>query len=119
VSILFLQIAASSSRKAVSFSATHISARSLQGQTHRELVNRPVHFQKRGQLFIRVHNEPLSVAAVRVSNPDCSPLSESMAETLPQLQPALLRLSATISQYRFTLAGHNVLSADSLESICE
>jgi hypothetical protein len=33
-----LQIAASSSRKAVSFSATHISARSLQGQTHRPLL---------------------------------------------------------------------------------
>jgi len=52
-----------------------------------------------------MHNETLSVAAVRVSNPDCSPLSESMAETEPQLQLALLRLSATISQYRFTLAG--------------
>jgi hypothetical protein len=81
VSILFLQIAACSSRKAVSFSATHISARSLQDQTHRELVNRPFHFTKRGQLFIRVRNKTLSVAAIRVSNPDCSPLSESMAET--------------------------------------
>jgi hypothetical protein len=75
VSILFLQIAACSSRKAVSFSATHISARSLQGQTHRELVNRPFHFTKRGQFFIRVHNEPLSVVAMRVNNPDRSPAS--------------------------------------------
>jgi len=32
------------------------------------------HFHKRSQLFIRVHNETLSVAAMRVSNPDCSPV---------------------------------------------
>jgi len=51
------------------FSHVH-SARSLQGKTHRELANRPFHFTKRGQLLIREHNEPLSVVAVRVSNPD-------------------------------------------------
>jgi hypothetical protein len=28
---------------------------------------------KRRQLFIRTHNETLSIIAVRVSNPDCSP----------------------------------------------
>jgi len=32
--------------------------------------NRRFEFQKRSQLFIRVHNEPFSVAAVRVSNED-------------------------------------------------
>jgi hypothetical protein len=31
-------------------------------------------FQKRSQLFIRSHDEPLSVIAVRVGNPDRSPL---------------------------------------------
>jgi hypothetical protein len=31
-------------------------------------------FHKRGQLFIRTHNEPLPIAAMRVSNPDCSPV---------------------------------------------
>jgi hypothetical protein len=31
-------------------------------------------FQKRSQYFIRVHNETFSVAAMRVSNPDRSPL---------------------------------------------
>jgi len=31
-------------------------------------------FQKRCQLFIRVHNEALSIIAVRVSNPDRSPV---------------------------------------------
>ena len=31
-------------------------------------------FQKRRQLFIRSQNETLSVAAMCVSNPDCSPL---------------------------------------------
>jgi hypothetical protein len=28
-------------------------------------------FQKRSQLFIRTHNETLSVVAMSVSNPDC------------------------------------------------
>jgi hypothetical protein len=37
-------------------------------------------FDKRSQLFIRAHNEPISVIAVRISNPDCSPF-ESRAET--------------------------------------
>jgi len=32
-------------------------------------------FKKLSQLFIRVHNEPLPIAAMRVSNPDCSPLT--------------------------------------------
>jgi hypothetical protein len=31
-------------------------------------------FQKRSQLFICSHNETLSVVAMRVSNPDCSPV---------------------------------------------
>jgi hypothetical protein len=30
--------------------------------------------QQRGQFLIRTHNEPLSVAAMCISNPDCSPL---------------------------------------------
>jgi hypothetical protein len=32
-------------------------------------LNRRFQFEKRGQLFIRSHNEPLAVAAMRVSNP--------------------------------------------------
>jgi hypothetical protein len=43
-------------------------------QTHRELVNRQFHFQKCGQLFIRTHNVTLSIAPVRINNPDCSPV---------------------------------------------
>jgi len=35
-------------------------------------TNRRFQFKKRRQLFIRVHNETLSVA-VSVHNPDCSP----------------------------------------------
>jgi hypothetical protein len=31
-------------------------------------------FQKRRQLFIRVHNEALMAATICVSNPDCSPV---------------------------------------------
>ena len=52
-------------------------------------ANHGFEFQKRSQLFIRVHNETLSVVAMRVNNPDRSP-SESIAETQPQHQPALL-----------------------------
>jgi hypothetical protein len=33
-------------------------------------ANRRFEFDKRSQLFIRVHNETLSVAAMRVSNED-------------------------------------------------
>jgi hypothetical protein len=55
-------------------------------------------FHKRSQLFIRVCNETFSVIAMRVCNKTVRQL-ESIAETQPQLQPALLRLSAMISQY--------------------
>jgi hypothetical protein len=41
---------------------------------HRELVNRPFQFQKRGQDVIRAHNETSSVVAMRVNDPDRSPV---------------------------------------------
>jgi hypothetical protein len=41
---------------------------------HATGASRHFKFQKRSQLFICVHNETLSVAAVRVSNPDRSPV---------------------------------------------
>jgi hypothetical protein len=41
-------------------------------------TNRPLQFHKRSQLIIRAHNETLSVVAVRVSNPDRSPLGISL-----------------------------------------
>jgi hypothetical protein len=34
----------------------------------------PIQVQQTSQPFIRAHNEPLSVAAMRVNNPDCSPV---------------------------------------------
>jgi len=37
-------------------------------------ANRRFKFKKCGRLLIRVHNETLSVVAVRVCNPDCSPV---------------------------------------------
>jgi hypothetical protein len=37
------------------------------------LLNRRFEFHKSRQLFIRTHNETLSVIAVRVCNPDRSP----------------------------------------------
>jgi hypothetical protein len=38
------------------------------------ICNRRFEFQKRRQQFIRTHNKALSIVAVRVSNPDRSPL---------------------------------------------
>jgi hypothetical protein len=35
--------------------------------------NRRFQFYKRRQPFIRTHNEALTIAAMRASNPDCSP----------------------------------------------
>jgi hypothetical protein len=37
-------------------------------------INRRFKFEKRRQLFIGMHNETLSVSAMRVSNPDGSPV---------------------------------------------
>jgi hypothetical protein len=36
-------------------------------------ANRRFEFYKRSQLFIRAHNETLSVVAMRICNPDSSP----------------------------------------------
>jgi hypothetical protein len=36
-------------------------------------VNRRFQFHKSAQFFIRVHNEAVTVAAMRVTNEDCSP----------------------------------------------
>jgi len=41
---------------------------------HLVLGRAPLRVAKRRQLFIGPHNEPLSVAAMRVNNPDCSPV---------------------------------------------
>jgi hypothetical protein len=60
-------------------------------------TNRPFQFQKRGQLFVGAQDEPPTVAAMCVSNEIVRPL-ESTPETQPQLHPALLSLSAMISQ---------------------
>jgi hypothetical protein len=47
-----------------------------QGKGSRLTSNRRFEFDKRGQLFIRSHNVTLSVAAMCVSNEDCSPVTE-------------------------------------------
>jgi hypothetical protein len=46
-------------------------APALQNQTHRELMYRPLQFNKRAQLFVGMHNKAPSVVAVGVNNPDC------------------------------------------------
>jgi hypothetical protein len=35
----------------------------------------PIRVEKRRQPFIRTHNEPPTLAAMRVSDPDCSPFA--------------------------------------------
>jgi hypothetical protein len=35
-------------------------------------ANRCFKFHKRSQLFIRSHNEPLSIATMSVNNPECA-----------------------------------------------
>jgi len=69
----------------------------LRDQTHRELVYRPFQFRKGRQLFIGTHDETLSVAVMRVGRDSCG-----VAFHLTnggKIHPALLRLSAMISQY--------------------
>jgi len=51
---------------------------------HRAIsLSRCVEFKKRRQLFIRVHNETFSVAAMRVSNEDRSPVGIHGCDTAP------------------------------------
>src|SRR5258708_6254536 len=68
------------------------------GLSSLERLNRRFKLQKRRQLFIRTHNETLSVVAMCISNPYYSLLA-GHCQTQPQLQPDALSLSAIISQY--------------------
>jgi hypothetical protein len=61
-------------------------------------TNRRFEFQERRELLIRTHNETLFFTTMRVSNPDRPRLTHPKL-TQPQVHPALLRLSAMISQY--------------------
>jgi hypothetical protein len=61
------------------------------------VTNRRFQFNKRSQLFIRTYNKALAVAAMRSATKIVRP-RESIAETQPQLQPALLRLLAIIGR---------------------
>jgi hypothetical protein len=47
------------------------------------LVHRRFQFHQRGQLFIRTHNETLSVTAMRVSNEDRSPFGIHGGDAAP------------------------------------
>jgi hypothetical protein len=51
--------------------------------------NRRFQFKKRGQLFIRMHDETLSVIAMCICNPERSLVGIKIAEVQPQLQPVL------------------------------
>jgi hypothetical protein len=45
--------------------------------------NRRFEFHKRSQPFIGTHNEPLSIVAMCVSNPNCSPVGINRCDTAP------------------------------------
>jgi hypothetical protein len=45
----------------------------LGDQTHREPMSRPLQFHECRQFFVGTHDETLSVA-MRVNNPNCSPV---------------------------------------------
>src|SRR6476660_1572367 len=65
-------------------------------------AKRRFEFQKRRQLLTCPHNEtPLFVVAMRISNPDCSPVGQSLRRS-PSSNRLCFRLLAMISQYRFT-----------------
>jgi len=61
-------------------------------------ANGPFQFSEGSELVISVHNEALTIAAMCIRNKDGSPLAIDSCDTA-QLHPALLRLSALISQY--------------------
>jgi hypothetical protein len=52
-------------------------------QANSPATKRRFQFNKRGQLFIGSHNETLSVSAMRISNPDCSPFAVQSCDTAP------------------------------------
>jgi hypothetical protein len=55
----------------------------FQHQIDRQRVYRLFQFHERSQLFIRMHNETLSVAAMCVCNPDCSPVGINRRNAAP------------------------------------
>jgi len=71
----------------------------LIGFEHLNASRRRLQFQKRSQPFIRAHNEALPVAAMRVYNPDRSPVRINRWDAAPTPTGFCLRLSAIISQY--------------------
>ena len=62
-------------------------------------ANRRFEFNKRSQLFIRVYNEAFPVIRDARQQRRVFALRNSRLIRSPKLQPALLRLSAVISQY--------------------
>jgi hypothetical protein len=70
------------------------------------LANCRFQFKKRRQLFIRVHNETLSVVAMCVGNEDCLPadlfrLRSRAANTFTKVARAKLNAAAILSPIRY------------------
>jgi hypothetical protein len=68
--------------------------------------NRRFEFQKRCQLFIRTHNEALTVAAMRVNNPDRSPVAVDGCDTAPTPSGFAEIVSDDSPSARFRAQGH-------------
>jgi hypothetical protein len=64
--------------KRSALAALYLDARNLKSAS-----NRRFQFYKRRQLFIRTHNETLSIVAMRVSNPDRSPVGIDSCDAAP------------------------------------
>jgi hypothetical protein len=74
-------------------------------------TNLPFQFHKRSQLLIRSHNETLPIVAMRVNNPDCSPLRINRCHPAPA--PSGLRILAQLRRELagFKLAAHLLIFA--------
>src|SRR5207247_11398182 len=66
-------------------------------------TNRPLQFQKRSQLFIGMDNKAVSVVAVRVSNPYCSPLAIQGPKHTPRSNPPSRMLTPLTRDPRLAL----------------
>jgi hypothetical protein len=65
------------------FSPIRLGAAKTAREWAKSRINRRLQFQKRGQLFIRSHNETLSVIAMCVCDPDRLPVGINRRDAAP------------------------------------
>jgi hypothetical protein len=72
-----------------------------------QAASRRFQFEKRSQDFIDVHNETLSVAAMRVNNPDCS-LFDGSFPASPMAAGCFNGRTSVALSFSYCAAGHGV-----------